>query len=126
MDDVTITITIDAEEAKDAIREAMANFPKAARDVLAERSRQQQVEGWTHEHDDQFIRGELAYAGAAYAASHRGVRDLMDVSLDRLWPWEDAAWKPKGGRADLVRAGALIIAEIERIDRKSDRVEGAQ
>jgi hypothetical protein len=35
----------------------------------------------------------------------------------REWPWESTAWKPKGTRADLVRAGALILAEIERLDR---------
>ena len=35
------------------------------------------------------------------------------------WPhtWDASWWKPKDRRRDLVRAGALIIAEIERLDR---------
>lgn len=36
---------------------------------------------------------------------------------DPFWPWQRKWWKPKDPRRDLVRAGALIIAEIERIDR---------
>ena len=35
------------------------------------------------------------------------------------WPFERAAWKPKTPREDLVRAGALIAAEIARLDRMS-------
>lgn len=35
---------------------------------------------------------------------------------DRLWVRENG-WQPKNPRRDLVRAAALIIAEIERIDR---------
>ena len=34
-----------------------------------------------------------------------------------LWPWAASWWKPKNRRRDLVRAAALIVAEIERIDR---------
>jgi hypothetical protein len=36
-----------------------------------------------------------------------------------LWPWEVAGWKPTAGhrRRELVKAAALLLAEIERIDR---------
>lgn len=33
------------------------------------------------------------------------------------WPWSREWWKPKNPRRDLVKAGALIVAEIERLDR---------
>lgn len=33
------------------------------------------------------------------------------------WPWDDVWWKPKDPRTNLVKAGALILAEIERMDR---------
>lgn len=39
--------------------------------------------------------------------------------VPRGWPWGSSWWKPKDPRRDLVRAGALILAEIERIDRAS-------
>jgi len=34
-----------------------------------------------------------------------------------VWTWERAWWKPTTRRRDLVKAGALILAEIERLDR---------
>lgn len=37
-----------------------------------------------------------------------------------LWPWDMSWWKPRTPREDLVRAAALLIAEIERIDRTSN------
>ena len=85
---------------------------RAAQDVIAERERQQTVEGWTHEHDDKHTDGEMAQAAACYALARRA------VSCDGLpmWPW-NRWWKPKDRRRDLVRAGALILAEIERLDR---------
>jgi len=93
----------------------------AAHDVLAERWRQVAGEGWTPEHDDKHDRGEMAYAAACYALQTRsgvGMGWLHDI-IDRLWPWSAEWWKPKTKRANLVRAGALILAEIERIDRAS-------
>lgn len=99
---------------------------QAARDVLAERRRQVEKEGWTPEHDDEHTDGELALAAACYAihpslGDHRvspdGTRDSFRVP--NLWPWAPGFWKPQMRRKDLVRAAALILAEIERLDRKS-------
>lgn len=83
--------------------------------IAAERQRQIEVEGWTAAHDDEHAGGEMAQAAACYAlrATHQ-----HDQAHD-LWPWDDVWWKPKDPRADLVRAGALIAAEIARIDRLS-------
>jgi len=78
-------------------------------DVLAERQRQIEIEGWTPEHDEEVnTDGELVRAAVCYAvlALH-----------DDWWPWADVWWKPKNRRRDLVRAAALIIAEIDRLDR---------
>lgn len=89
----------------------------AARDVLAERQRQVTVEGWTTDHDDHHDGGEIAQAAAAYCehAVNQG------ATVPGFWPWHEAGWKPRSPREDLVRAGALILAEIERIDRAKDR-----
>lgn len=40
---------------------------KAAADVLAERRRQIETEGWTPEHDDRHNAGEMALAASCYA-----------------------------------------------------------
>lgn len=97
---------------------------RALLDVIAERQRQISAEGWSLDHDDSHRNGDLAAAAACYALSAgwlsgygfpwllEGRRGCPD-----LWPWERAAWKPKDPRRDLVRAGALILAEIERLDR---------
>ena len=86
-------------------------------DVLAERRRQIEVEGWTPEHDDSHDCCELATAAACYAVCADD-RHLAKLNYDgaRLWPgrW---LFKPKSYRANLVRAAALLLAEIERLDR---------
>ena len=80
-------------------------------DVAAERQRQIHVEGWSAEHDDKHTRGELVGAAICYA---RGW-------IAAEWSWSLAWWKPKNRRYDLVRAAALLIAEIDRLDRQRDR-----
>lgn len=110
-----------------ALRGALSD---AAVDVLSERWRQVSSEGWTPEHDDEHDRGEMALAAAAYAgnagtAMLDETRDIVSAHMYAksrdLWPWDRQLWKPKSVRRDLVRAAALIIAEIERLDRKSAR-----
>lgn len=98
-------------------------FNPAARDVLAERKRQIEVEGWTPEHDDEHGEGELAMAAACYAlvsTPRHATEHLHHKTFSRYWPWAPRWWKPKNPRADLVRAGALILAEIERLDRAEE------
>ena len=34
-----------------------------------------------------------------------------------FWPWDGNRWKPSTPRNDLIKAAALLIAEIERLDR---------
>lgn len=92
----------------------------AERDVIAERQRQISAEGWTPEHDDQHGDGELAAAASCYALvgyTDRS-RDAFKSPLQN-WPWAREWWKPSDRRRDLIKAGALIIAEIERLDRKA-------
>ncbi|HGL6979411.1 ead/Ea22-like family protein [Klebsiella pneumoniae] len=87
----------------------------AAAAVLAERKRQVAAEGWTPGHDDEYEHGELADAAGCYALSY----ELFDCAGEppRPWPWPDEWWLPTNRRRDLVKAGALILAEIERLDR---------
>lgn len=93
------------------------NLSQAARDVLAERRRQIEVEGWIPEHDDRWVNGELADAAAGYA-HHAALTDsLRRICIPMTWPWGRDWWKPADRRRNLVKAGALILAEIDRLDR---------
>lgn len=90
-------------------------------DIAAERRRQIEVEGWDADHDDGHSRGQIALAAAAYAYS--GSIDkirprVISHIVKTLWPWDWSWWKPTNRRRDLVKAGALILAEIERLDRQ--------
>jgi len=96
--------------------------------IDAERERQKSVEGWTEAHDDEHYESELALAAGAYCESAAKPKILARslgkaFAIPKLWPrgWGNDWWKPKNPRADLVRAGALIIAEIERLDRVTIR-----
>jgi len=84
----------------------------AARDVLAERRRQVEQEGWTPARDDQYRGGELSMAAVCYANTL-----AAGGAAPHAWPWPEAWWKPSDERCNLVKAGALILAEIERLDR---------
>jgi hypothetical protein len=99
---------------------------QAAKDVLAERRRQIEVEGWDAAHDDEHEggSGSLAKAAACYALAASEQASGWDgpfVKQPGLWPWEAQWWKPKDQRRNLVRAAALLLAEIERLDRKDSR-----
>ena len=105
-------------------------------DVLAERQRQISAEGWTAGHDDEHHNREMAQAADCYVSHYvcrswlvdadSELRKKLGGSLARYqeeetpsdWPWDEKWWKPKDPRRDLVRAAALLIAEIERLDRK--------
>lgn len=87
----------------------------AARDVLAERQRQVEVEQYEPDADDNYEQCELAYAAAAYAITPGQIPPL-DLWAG-LWPWSIEVFKPTDQRRNLVKAGALILAEIERLDR---------
>jgi len=91
----------------------------AARDVLAERQRQVEQEGWTLERDDQYVDGQLASAAIAY------VQVYTPYLVPHSWPWSTHWFKPADDRRNLVKAGALLLAEIERLDRAA-QLDGGQ
>ncbi|HGA6477181.1 TPA: ead/Ea22-like family protein [Salmonella enterica subsp. enterica serovar Saintpaul] len=103
---------LEAAEKRIAELEARA-FNPAILDVIAERQRQQSVEGWTPEHDDQYGKSQLLWASSCYLLNT--IQPFNRIPMD--WPWDSSWWKPTNSRRDLVKAGALILAEIERIDR---------
>lgn len=102
-------------------------------EIAAERKRQIEAEGWSAKHDDEHNHAELAMGAACYAAPERifiaqqfaGRAYEPFTTYKDAWPWADEWWKPKDRRRDLIRAAALIVAEIERLDRaQAKRGEG--
>lgn len=92
--------------------------------IAAERKRQIEEEGWSAEHDDQWAHGELASAAACYAMTkwqrfHRADRKGVQTVLDIIWPFSGNWWKPTPDDRirELVKSGALVAAEIDRLLR---------
>ena len=103
--------------------------------VAAERQRQVSAEGWSAAHDDTHDKFEMSRAAAFYCLhtaadvlpepDHDAPSDRYGLFLtaDSAWPeaWSRHLWKkPKDARRNLVRAAALIIADIERLDRENE------
>jgi len=108
-------LTNQVRETRALLESQSPTWSTAIRDLLAERRRQIHVEGWSKEHDDTERRGELASAAATYALKAIG----FTAFEEELWPWTRDWLKPGTPRAMLVKAGALILAELERLDRLS-------
>ena len=93
---------------------ATPTTPSGAKQISLERTRQQRQEGYHISHDAAHDRGELAIAAIGYIAS--ALKLPGHIHIDDVWPpgWK---FKPKDPIRDLVRAGALIAAEIDRLRR---------
>jgi hypothetical protein len=126
------TMGPDSHSMQDAVdrwnampRRSSLSASGALSDVAAERRRQVEKEGWSHEHDDGHGDGAMAVAGACYAlyaasritTEHPSWKDKYAGLSYELWPWDEEWRKPKDTRRDLIRAAALLVAEIERLDR---------
>lgn len=104
----------------------------AAKDVLAERRRQVAQEGYGTEHDDAYPSGEIAAYAAFYAmppaarewpATETGYGETFG---EAIVPADWTAPKTGDRRRELVKAGALILAELERLDRAALRTTSTQ
>ncbi len=104
--------------------------------IAAERQRQIEVEGWSPEHDDEHDDAELASAALCYTvhANHQVQfpsaaplsTEMYIGPTGRLWPWSPDWFKPSGDPIrNLVKAGALIAAEIDRLQRIKDKDQRA-
>lgn len=94
------------------------------------RRRKQVAKGYDAAHDDEHALGEIALAAAAYAVvgnpinSGRSAFSNEDIAL-MLWPWALEQFTPwrvpqrtiAAERQNLVDAAAMLVAEIERLDR---------
>lgn len=104
---------------------AEVNESEGVQRIAAERRRQVEQEGWTPEHDAEHVGNELAQAAACYAWP-----PMRPHFVKNAWPWDREYWKPEELEVGftneqirqarikvLVKAGALIAAEIDRLLR---------
>lgn len=86
-----------------------------------ERQRQIDKYGYTDDHilttTEDYSDGELAMAAAAYCCSNRWVSKDYGYLPDMLFPWADEYFKPSPDDRikELIKAGAMILAEIKRL-----------
>lgn len=106
------------------------NPTQAVLDVLAERRRQVESEGYSEQHDDEHVLGELGLAAALYAIPYEA-----EIAEEKLLSQEDfigldialtiaCGWdlKPEPDvRQRKVKGAAMLLAEIERIDHAAAR-----
>lgn len=90
---------------------------KAIELLAKERQRQITEKGFTPEKDDTYYEQELQTAAGAFLRANDYYQG--DGAIE-LWPWEENTFKPSEDPIrNLVKAGALIVAEIERLQRKN-------
>ena len=124
----------------DAYCESACDFPKGIPEakciivnptgvelITEERKRQIEVEGWDIERDVKVHKdGELAIAAVCYILDvnqHQVFNHyISDFKPCELWPWDIEWWKPTPNDPirQLVKAGALIAAEIDRLQRQKE------
>lgn len=109
--------------------EANRNDTSGAVQIYKERQRQTWEEHFTPEHDARFTDGELIQASVAYALAGDKDKPAYDehekwvggmaenTEAYAWWPWDLVWWKPKDRIRNLVRAGALLAAEIDRLEK---------
>jgi hypothetical protein len=114
------------QKDKDRFLESCAS--RGVKLIAQERIRHISEEGWTPAHDDSHSHEEMALAAATYAVPEYVRQTTLAKTfsymepkriLRYLWPWDMKWWKPTphNRERELVKAGALIAAEIDRLQR---------
>ncbi len=89
-----------------------------------ERLRQQGELGYSQEDDLTYVDNELVFAAIAYLTPEEfrefpastDVRVKFNKSVPNIFPWSEQHWKPSPDdrEKELIKAGALIAAELDR------------
>ena len=111
---LSLVSEVEAREVQPPMWSFYALRCEAAVDVLKERCRQVEGEGYAIESDDGYTDYQLPRAAICYAIKAAG---LPSHRATLYWPFPAPAFKPTERRANLVKAAALLLAEIERLDR---------
>lgn len=91
--------------------------------ISDERARQVNQEGHNASGDALYVRRQLVKAAIAYLFFESGDADMQTYAHD-TWPWGNDSFKPDDGSIrNLSKAGALIAAEIDRMNRRAAGIE---
>lgn len=92
--------------------------------IAQERQRQIEVERFDKYHDEDHDSQELAFAAVTYAMPFEETGSgKSKIKRIHFWPWEPRWWKPTPNDRirELVKAGALIAAEIDRLQQLNSK-----
>jgi hypothetical protein len=119
------------DEVHDRVESEFRTRPRPPMTILEEvaaERRRQIAEGYDAAHDDRHKDGSIARAAGAYALHEQSALVLLGppsrpyrsrmVSAVWWWPWNQESYQPGAPRERLIKAAALIVAEIERLDRQ--------
>lgn len=126
-------VSREPDDVRRLVAEYRAGGPKppvlsGAAMIAVKRQRQITAHGYDASNDDAYERGQLICAAMCYAsvpllrltykpdAAEAQVIEMMSAT----WPWDEEFWNPDADAVEnLVNAGALIAAEIDRLQRLS-------
>ena len=121
--------SIDLSDSYDESRPELSFEKSGVELIREERKRHLDEEGWTSVHDDAHKDGQLAYAASVYArVTNANVIEILRRPEENGWPWDRDWFKPfekdyqeipaVDRKRCLIKAGALIAAELDRLNRK--------
>lgn len=104
--------------------------------IAKERARQVVEEGFDAAHDAKYKHLELVRAGVSYACVPviRGegreqnipaerVEEEIAIIPEEVWPWDVKWWKPGTDKQCLIKAGALIAAQLDKLIAEEEHGE---
>lgn len=94
-------------------RLASVNATTGAYMIAVERERQIKDEGYNDEHDQAHAPMTLAKAAVSYILCNDEKK--RRIAKTTYWPWNDESYKPLDMKRNLIRAGALVAAAIDRL-----------
>ena len=100
---------------------------KTAIEMIAdERKRQIEVEGFTAKHDDNHKSSQLEILAMLYSCPAKYRSMLSPINWFKSMGWDFKWWKPTSRIRELIKAGALLVAAIERLQRIEENHENIQ
>lgn len=100
----------------DEIRDEM-KLMKTGVQLIAEEREDQITKGWTADHDDRHVTGMLAMVGAVVASHDTQLQTYVENCA--CPDWGIIRKHPRDRIHQLAIAGALIAAEIDRLQREA-------